>query len=235
MDSLKNTIYKWALKVHVATNGAINFRCISCSLETAKKVYKDGSITSPLRLDFFLFFLFLFWERDSFWEFYVKPIWWKLKQYFENDPISFLKLCAYFLLQMKSKLHYYSMCHKETKKRTMQPYLKALKKVQCFIKGQWMTFCFLMPLMGFYNVATLPQTLLYPQYKVIYEKAKKGLVLRQRLRGRRRSHNSLPLKKAWLKTLFTMKSRKSLLIALPENWRPTISTGRPKSIFGARK
>ena len=140
-----------------------------------------------------------------------------------------------FVFQMKSKLHYFSTYHKETKKRTMQPFLKALKKVQCFTKGQWMTFCFLMPLMGFYNVATLLQTLLYPQYKVIYEKAKKGLVLRQRLRGRRRSHNSLPLKKAWLKTLFTMKSRKSLLTALPENWRPTISTGRPKSIFGARK
>ena len=61
MDSLKNTIYKWALKVHVATNGAINFRCISCSLELQKKKkkeYKDGSIISHLWLDFF-FSLFI--------------------------------------------------------------------------------------------------------------------------------------------------------------------------------
>ena len=207
MDSLKNTINKWALKVHVATNGAINFRCISCSLELQKK--------KSTRMDQLSHICgFIFYHCSLVWRNYFK---------------------IFFSFQMKSKRHYFSTCHKENKKRTMQPYLKALKKVQCFIKGQWMTFCFLMPLMGFYNVATLPQTLLYPQYKVIYEKAKKGLVLRQRLRGRRRSHNSLPLKKAWLKTLFTMKSRKSLLIALPENWRPTISTGKPRSIFGARK
>jgi len=48
----------------------------------------------------------------------------------------------------------------------MQPYLKVSKKVQYFIKGQWMIFYCWMLQMGFYNVAHLVLTLHNPLVKV---------------------------------------------------------------------